>query len=347
MKFTLPRASEWSTRWTYGLLITTTTLWGSAFAASKVAVASVPPSVAALLRFGLGAVFMMLFLRTRKRELRSIPGSAWPGVALLGAVGVAAYNGFFFWGLHFSAASDGSMIIPTMSPVITVILTVILLKEKTTKHQAAGLLVALAGSALFFYGIPTEESAYPNRLLGNLFFLVAAACWSVYTLYGNRVLRKLDPLPVTAYAMCIGAVLLGILAAPDLGKVAWNRLGPDFWILQFYLAVFPTVLANWFYYLGVKNIGAARASVFMYIVPVSGLVLAGWILGETLTAVQMAGSALMIVGVWLVNRRRNTVASDHDPGVPVGEGGVPSHKTGLDGKEAFGKPHRMQGKGGE
>ncbi|EGK14251.1 DMT family transporter [Kroppenstedtia eburnea] len=143
-----------------------------------------------------------------------------------------------------------------------------------------------------------------ERLIGALFFLLAAICWAFYTLYGNGVLKELDPFPVTAYAMLTGAVLLGLFAAPDLMSVSWSSLEPGFWINQFYLALCPSVLANWFYYRGVQSVGASRAAMFMYIVPVSGVLLAVTLLGERLAPVQVFGSLLMVLGIWLVNRRQ-------------------------------------------
>ncbi|SEM69608.1 DMT family transporter [Lihuaxuella thermophila] len=307
-----------SLRITYLMLIATTSFWGSAFVGSKWTVASIPPVTAAFIRFGLGAVFMFALLMTRERPARTIPKSAWLSVSLLGLVGIAAYNLFFFWGLNLSRATDGSMIIPTMSPVITVLLAAVFFKQKMKKQQITGLLLALLGSAVFFWGISLEGSFDHQRILGDLFFWMAALCWAVYTMYGNRVLEKLDPLTVTAYATLSGALLLGLLSAPSLTEIQWGNLGVNFWLIQLYLALLPTVLGNWFYYLGVRNIGAPRASVFMYFVPVSGLLLAALILDETLTFVQMIGSVLMIAGVWLVNRRNR-------PSAPVQKA---AHETG-------------------
>lgn len=197
------------------------------------------------------------------------------------------------------------MIIPTMSPVITVLLAALWWKEKLQRSRLAGLVVAFAGALFFFSGILMGDGVGGGeRLIGALFFLLAAICWAFYTLYGNGVLKELDPFPVTAYAMLTGAVLLGLFAAPDLMSVSWSSLEPGFWINQFYLALCPSVLANWFYYRGVQSVGASRAAMFMYIVPVSGVLLAVTLLGERLAPVQVFGSLLMVLGIWLVNRRQ-------------------------------------------
>lgn len=300
--------SRQSLLWTYGLLTTTAIFWGSAFTGSKLVVASVSPAVGAFIRFGFGAVFMMIILVSRNRKAMAIPRRYWLQVVFLGLMGVALYNLFFFMGLDFSKATDGSMIIPVLSPVVTFLLALVFLKERVTLWQGFGLLLALAGSLVFFSGILSEGGLDHRRLIGDLIFLAAAFCWSVYTMVGNRLLQKLDSFPVTAYAMLSGALILGFIAAPDLIQVSWSDLGIEFWLIQIYLALFPTVLANWFYYRGVQTLGPSKAAVFMYFVPVSGLILSSAILDERLTLIQIIGFVFMLTGVWLVNRRQKAAA---------------------------------------
>lgn len=291
---------------TYAMLIATAFFWGSAFVTSKIVVGEVPPSAAAFIRFGLGAFFavlLLIILRSRDKTVRVAPSGNWTGVLILGLVGVAAYNLLFFCGLAYSKASDGSMIIPTLSPAITVVFAMIFLKEKFRWQQMTGLGVTLVGSAVFFLTVGFGEARDIQRITGDFLFLAAAACWSIYTLMGKKILRQISPLVATAYAMLFGSLVIGVFSVRDLAAVQWARLSLDFWVSQFYLALFPSVLANWFYYLGVKRIGPSRAAVFMYIVPVSGLVLAAIMISDVLTVAQIAGSVLMLLGLSIVNRR--------------------------------------------
>ncbi len=292
---------------TYLLLLGTSIFWGSAFVFSKVAESSVPPLVAALLRFGLGAVVglvLILGLHLRDRRYRLTPGGAWLDTLALGVMGVTVYNIFFFLGLFYSQASDGSMIIPTLSPVFTVVLAVLLLKERFRKQQVFGIAITLFGALLFFSVIFFLRSvAAHHRAIGDALFLGSAVFWASSTMFSKRVTSKVDPLIASTYAMVFGSIIVGIIAVPELLKVHWLSLGWRFWVDVVYLAVLPSVLANWFYYLGVKRIGPARASAFMFLVPVSALVLSVLVLGESLTLVQLVGAVLMLVGVWMINRK--------------------------------------------
>ena len=295
---------------THILLLGTAAFWGSAFVFSKVAEDSVPPLVAAFLRFGLAAllgVAIILIRKLRDSNYRTTPKKAWFDTMVLGVVGVTGYNVFFFLGLALSQASDGSMIIPTMSPAITVILAALFLKDKFRIQQIIGLCVTLFGSMIFFSAVTLLRTANPHqRVLGDMLFLAAAVFWAVNTLLSKRTTSKTDPFLATTYAMVFGSIVLGLAALPQLLMVHWTVLGWRFWTDEGYLALLPSVLANWFYYLGVQRIGPARTSVYMYFVPVSSLILSALVLGETLTAAQFVGAILMMIGVWMINRRKRS-----------------------------------------
>jgi drug/metabolite transporter (DMT)-like permease len=290
----------------YLLLLSTMIFWGSAFTGAKLVVGQVPPEVGAFMRFGIGAIFMFLILLSHKKgraDAVSIGKKHWISIILLGITGVALYNLFFFWGVTYSFASDGSSIVPTISPVVTTILAIFFLKNKLKQLQILGLIICLVGAVIYFIGMNHHVENASHRLLGNIFFLACACCWGVYTILGNKVLATLKPLPVTAYATLVGALILGLLSLPKLVDVAWSQLGMDFWLLQIYLGFFCTALANWFYSLGVKQIGASKASAFMYFVPINGLWISMVFLQESLTTLQLIAIPTMLIGVWFVNKK--------------------------------------------
>ncbi|MHB1683545.1 MAG: DMT family transporter [Bacilli bacterium] len=306
---------------TYGLLVLTSVFWGSAFVFSKVAETSVPPLAAAFLRFGLGSIvglIMILVRKLRNADYDISPSKTWFDTAVLGIVGVAGYNLLFFEGLALSQAPDGSMIIPTLTPAITVILAAVFLKERFRRKQVAGLGITLVGSMIFFSAIVFSHVAGgQHRIIGDLMFLGSAVLWAFATLLSKRLTSRMDPFLVSTYTMVVGSFILGLIAMPQLVQIDWSSLGWPFWSDLVYLAVFPSVLANWFFYVGVQRIGPSRAAVFMYLVPVSSLILAAAVLGETLTLGQFSGAALMIAGVWLINRKnrsviRGALSSVHD-----------------------------------
>ena len=148
----------------YAYLITTMALFGSAFASSKLVVGEIPHQVAALLRFGGGAlVLLMLASVSRKRHAPFSRADAVRAGAA-GLVGVFAYNAFFFWGLSLAPSLDGTIIVPVLSPVFTTAYLVLTRREVTGHARVAGLCIGVAGAALFFVGAGTEEGLTGPRL---------------------------------------------------------------------------------------------------------------------------------------------------------------------------------------
>jgi drug/metabolite transporter (DMT)-like permease len=284
------------------MLVLVMAFWGSAFASSKLAVHAVPYEVAGFIRFAIGSAILLTLhsalsrVRVSTRDLRSMAG--------LGMFGVFGYNVLFFLALSLAPSADGSVIVPVTAPVITVAVTALMGRRRLTRRAVLGLTTAVAGAAVFFAGIPGGGT---NRLVGDLVFLGAAGCWAAYTIFGAPVLDRLPAFTVTTYASAAGALALGVFALPSLGSVAWSELDTGFWLNQAYLAALPTALAYVMYYRAVGLAGPAVASSAMFLVPVFGLACSWLLLDESITPVQAAGSALMLIGAWLATFARAKV----------------------------------------
>ncbi|GAA1691662.1 DMT family transporter [Streptomyces yatensis] len=291
----------------YLLLTITMLLWGSAFSSSKSVVAQMPHTVAALLRFGGGAVALLAAVALFGRS--GAPASARGGgrAALAGLLGVFAYNGFFFWGLSLAPSLDAGILIPVLSPVLTSAFLLVTGRDRPTGGRLAGLTLGLAGAVVFFFGAGGSAHGGATRLTGDLLYLLSAVCWAAYTLIGPRVLAGVDPLRATTYATCAGAVLLGALAAPDLGETHWSELPAGLWLNVVFLAIGPAAVANLLYYRGVGAVGPASASLMMFMVPVINTGCAMLFLGESFGSLQAVGALVLLSGAVLaVTRGRGT-----------------------------------------
>jgi len=287
-------------------LVLTMVFWGSAFPASKIIVLHVSPEVGAVLRFGLGALLMGAILF--RRAARPVPPrAAWGGIAAVGLIGVAAFNTFFFRGLSLAPASDAAVIIPTLAPVLTAAAGILFLGERAGVRRLSGLGTSLAGSVLFFWGVVAHTQGQGMRIVGDLLLLGAAASWAAYSIASRSLLAKIGALPATAWSMLFGSAVLLLLSAPSLGAVPWATLPARFWLVLAYLVVFPTVIAYLLWMEGIRVIGPGPATSFMFLAPVSGLLLAALLLGDRPTAAQGAGGALMLFGVWWMNRPETAI----------------------------------------
>jgi drug/metabolite transporter (DMT)-like permease len=295
-------------------LIIVMVLWGSAFTSSKVAIAAVGYEVAGSLRFLLGAAVLLLVLPFAGRPGPGRDGRNWLALTGLGLVGVFGYNLLFFLGLSLAPATDGSMIIPVLSPVITTALSVLLGHRRLASTQVLGLGAAVLGAATYITGAPAEPGS-GHRIIGDALFVAAAACWSTYTVLGRPILGRLAAQRVSTYTTAIGALALGLVASPFVGDVDVARLDGVFWLNMAYLAILPTALAYVLYYRAVHRLGATTAATMMFLVPVVGMVCGIVLLHESINPTQVVGSIMMLGGAFLATRtpKRTQTAPTPEP----------------------------------
>ncbi|MGW6202924.1 DMT family transporter [Streptomyces sp. NPDC055089] len=303
----------------------TMVLWGSSFSSSKAVVEHVPHSVGAFLRFGGGALALLLAVVVfGDRTVRVPARSGWLAAAA-GVLGVFAYSGFFFWGLSLAPSLDAGILIPVMSPVLTSAFLMMTGEEKVNRARVTGLALGVTGAGIFFLGAGGSGGGGSARLLGDGLFLLSAVCWASFTLVGPRVLAGIEPLKATTYATCAGALLLGVLAAPDAADVAWSELPTSVWLNTAFLAIGAAAVANLLYYRGVGAVGPAKASLMMFNVPVINTFCAALLLHESFGRLQGAGALVLMLMLGAVlavtGRRRFTVKAPRNTSFAKRPGG--------------------------
>ncbi|MFJ5776224.1 DMT family transporter [Streptomyces sp. NPDC093094] len=301
----------------YLQLLVTMVLWGSAFSSSKSVVRYVPPEVAAVLRFGGAALALLVAVRLFGDRGARVSARGGRRAAAAGVLGVFAYNGFFFWGLSQAPSLDAGILIPVMSPILTSAFLLLTGKERAGAARTTGLALGLVGALVFFAGAGSGAEAGSSRLWGDGLFLLSAVCWAGYTLLGSRVLAGADPLRATTYATCTGAVLLAVLAAPDMTKVHWSALPAGVWLNTVYLAVGAAALANLLYYRGVGAVGPANASLMMFTVPVVNTACSTLLLGESFGRLQATGAVVLLCGAALAVTQGRLPTRSTAPATPA------------------------------
>lgn len=281
----------------YGGLLLTMVFWGGAFPASKWATEQIPHTVAALMRFGVGAVVLLVSVAILRPKWPDNRGALIRAGAV-GLVGVFGYNTLFFWAVTMAPANDGSVIFPAMAPVFTALALVVSGRETAPWRRVVGLVLGVAGAVAFFVAADLHAPHGSHRVLGDIIFVVGAAVWAAYTLLSRPVVRDVEPVVATTAATLCGSVALALFAIPDYGNVHWSGLSGGFWLNMAFLAVAPTAVAYLLYARGIRDVGAGVASAMMFTVPVFGTLFSFTFLGESFTGVQVLAAVLMLVGAY-------------------------------------------------
>lgn len=304
-----------ASRLTYVRLMLVAALWAGTFVAGRLVSATLSPLPAATGRFALALLALLLLVRWCEGGLPRLTFRQAATTFCLGLTGVLLYNLFFFVALSEMPASRTAIFV-AFNPIVVSLLMATLYKERLSKAGWIGIALALSGAIVIIsrgYPAGLFLDLYSAVGTGELAMLLAVISWSLYTIIGRRALVDMTPLAATTYAATWGTALL-ILALLLTGpQDVLHGLTPTSLSAVLYLAIGGTVIPFVWYYRGVAEIGAARTAVFTNLVPVFGVILGIVLLGEQMHLSMPLGGALVIGGVVLTNRSRQTA----QPGEPV------------------------------
>lgn len=284
-------------------------LWGGSWPAARVLATALPPLAVSAWRFGLAVLLFALwwrFSRGHLGALRQLQPRQWLGLALAGLVGVFGYAVFFMYGVQQVAAGRASLIV-TVNPVFTTLIAAWWFKERFNATIAVGMALATLGATVVLTQGEPWKLLVGGIGLGEWLLLGCITCWVGYTLLGRRLLAGIDALTATSVASVFGGLLLiaasAIVEGPQALAAPLHASVPQ-WAALLGLAGGATVLAYAWYFDGVAQLGAGGASAYISLVPVFGVASSTLWLKEDLSPSLLAGGALVVAGMLVMNWAR-------------------------------------------
>jgi len=282
-----------------GAMLLLVVIWGVNFPIIKSAFSDLPPFVFNGLRFAIAAALLVIILR-RLEGPRPLARADLPGLVLLGLFGHAGYQSLFMAGLARTTAGHSSLII-AMVPLFVGVLGVVLRLERPSPRMWVDLVVAFVGVFVLIKGRASLNSG-ASTLVGDLLVLAAAICWAAYTVLARPFLTRFSPLRLTTVTLMLGLPVILASAAPEVVRLDWRAVSAQAWGALVFSALFAVVVSYIIWYTSVQAIGSARTAAFSNLIPVVALISAWAMLGEPLGFVQVAGGAVVLLGVWLARR---------------------------------------------
>lgn len=275
------------------MVIVSTFFWGSNFNAGHAVAADITPLTAAAERF---AIALVLFW-----AIRFIFGSAESQLSKrdafilipLGVIGVFGFNYAFFTALHTTSALNAALIM-ALSPLVSTLLSVVLLNVKIRLYQYIGMLIAFIGVTFVITG---GHFSILHAAIGDLWMLLACAVWSLYSVGSKKFAPHIPPLQFARWTVSIGAIALIIAAImieqpfSTIGQLSFQTH-----IILMYMGVCGSVLAYIYWLRGVFFLGPEKSAIAFNLVPVFTL-LVSLAFGSIPNGVQVLGMLLVLAGV--------------------------------------------------
>ncbi len=221
-------------------------------------------------------------------------------IVILGLLGYYLSSFLDFLGLQYISVGLERLIL-FLTPSFVLLISIFVMKRKITLLEWAALGISYLGTVLVF--VHDARIGGSNVALGSLLVLGSAISYAIYLLGSGELVKRVGALRLVAYAMCVSSVAC---------IVQFFVLRPASMLLQ-PMAVYGLSMINGFFctvmpvfltMIAVDRIGAATASQAGMIGPVSILFLAALILDEPITGIQLAGTALVLCGIYLLSKKR-------------------------------------------
>ncbi|MFD4839819.1 DMT family transporter [Achromobacter sp. NPDC058515] len=237
-------------------------------------------------------------------------------VCLLGLLGYYLSSFLDFLGLRYITASLERLIL-FLSPSLVVLLSAFWFKRPIERRQWMAMVLSYAGVVLVF-AHDLSFGGGGEVLLGSLFVFGSAASYSVYLICSGELIKRVGPTRLVAYAMlvsCVACIIQFFVVHPPSMLIQPAGVYGFSVIHATLNTVVPVFMLMW----AVSLIGAPTASLLGMVGPVSVLFLAAWFLNEPITVWQLAGTALVLAGVFALmggGAGRRTPAVQDDPQPP-------------------------------
>ena len=288
----------------YILLVCTTLIWSVNFIIGKFAyLFEVPPLSLNFLRWTL--VWILLFPFTYREILSNIKliKKNIFYLTILAITSVSAFNSLVYLALNYTQAIDTILMI-SIIPVFVLFLSSLLGVEKFNFFQLMGLVVSFTGVLIIFSNADLEKILNLNFNKGNAWMLLAVFCWALY----SSLLKK-NKLPFSTLGLVEILATIGLifLIPQFIGEQMYGKeikFNKAFFLILSFVTLFASIGAYYSWNKAIELIGPNRASIFLHLMPVFGVILAIVLLKEKFQMYHSIGAGFIVLGIYLSNRKR-------------------------------------------
>lgn len=281
----------------YGALVLVQVLFGLLPVGGAVAMQEISPPALTAFRLYLGAPILYLIVRLLGRpqpKLRDMPR-----LAVLAVLGVAANQLLFAEGL-IRAGPINSVVLICVIPVFTLAVAMTLGLERPGRLRIAGILLALVG-VMVVVRVERFDLA-DEKLVGDLFILGNAACYSVYLVLTRPMVGRVGPLVLVAWVFILGAIEATPWVWTPFVTTDWLHLSVDTHLALGFILIGPTIGTYFLNAVALKEVDSSVVAVFISLQPLVGSLGAYFIFGQAVTVRVMVAALLILAGVVLATR---------------------------------------------
>jgi len=252
-----------------------------------------------------GATALFWILAAIQRDAERIDRKDLPYLAMLGVFGIAVNQLFFFKGLNLTTPINASIIMTT-NPILVLLLSALIQKERITLLKTIGIFLAGTGALLLLTQEQTSEIALfnENYLRGNAFVLINATSYGLYLVLVKKMMNKYHPMTVIRWVFLFGLIYVIPFGASEVGAIDWREIPGHIWASIAFVVFGTTFLAYLFNAYGIAKLKPEVVSTYIYFQPILAGIFALALGADELNRTMVFAGVAVLMGVFAVSWQR-------------------------------------------
>ena len=268
--------------------------WAGNYIFGRMIAGELTPAWLSFFRWSFAApILFVLAAKVEKPDWKIVAGK-YKEIFLVSLTGFTGYNLALYTALQYTAATNAALI-TTFSPALMAVVSFFVLGERLSRFQLMGIAMSLIGVLVVLSHGDVNNLLSFSFNTGDLLMFVAVALWITYTMQVKKA--SVQPFTLTAFSALFAACTAFLLACIDGFDFSHVTVMSVYALI--YIIIFPSVCAFVFWSVGVREVGASMAGIFLNLVPVFTAVAAVFT-GDRLSFDQLLGGAFVLVGVGMM-----------------------------------------------
>ena len=221
--------------------------------------------------------------------------------AICGLFGVAINQLLFFEGLNLTTPINAAIIM-TSNPILVIIMSLLILKEKIIFRKGLGIIFGIVGASSLILKAG-DVNLTSDTQLGNLFVFLNATSYGLYLVLVQPLMKKYKPITVMFHVFAFGLILVFPFGISTLSDVNWNDIPTNIYWEILFVVVCTTFIAYLFNSSALKELSPTTVSIYIYLQPILATLFAIIRQSDSLDKQKIISSAIIFFGVYLVSVR--------------------------------------------
>jgi drug/metabolite transporter (DMT)-like permease len=287
----------------YTLLVLASLCWSGNFIVGKFATLfEIPPLT--LNTFRWISVWLILIPFTFKEIYKNLAyiKKNLLAIAFMGVITISTFNSVVYFALNYTQVINAVLVLAII-PAVTIVLSSLMKVEKSNIFQIFGLILSIIGVGSIISNGDVQRIVSLSFNNGDLWMLVCVLSWALYSTLLKKNKFKLSQFSLIQIMVSVGVIFLipQYFYEQSIGlELNFNKA---FFLILFYVVVFPAIVAYYCWQKGIEIIGPNRATMFIQLMPLFSAVMAIIIFKEKFELYHFVGATFIVSGIYLSNKK--------------------------------------------